>query len=78
MSCPVDELQDLLAVRRGQGLDKDADFHERSFLWGHPPKGIWIRRGNCSTDDVAVVLRVHHADLLAFERDAESSFLALG
>jgi hypothetical protein len=33
-------------------LSKDADFHERSFLLGHPPKVIWIRRGNCSTDEV--------------------------
>ena len=25
-------------------VSKDADFHERSFLLGHPPKVIWIRR----------------------------------
>ncbi|MBI1963006.1 MAG: DUF5615 family PIN-like protein [Candidatus Rokubacteria bacterium] len=30
-------------------VSKDADFHERSFLLGPPPKVIWIRRGNCST-----------------------------
>ena len=31
-------------------VSRDADFHERSFLLGHPPKVIWIRRGNCSTE----------------------------
>jgi predicted nuclease of predicted toxin-antitoxin system len=45
---------------------------------GHPPKVIWIRRGDCSTDDVISLLRDHHAALLMFERDEEASFLALG
>jgi predicted nuclease of predicted toxin-antitoxin system len=30
-------------------VSKDADFHERSFVLGPPPKVIWIRRRNCST-----------------------------
>ncbi len=59
-------------------VSKDADFHERSFLLGQPPKVIWIRRGNCSTDEVAAILRDHHAEILVFERDEEGSFLALG
>ena len=59
-------------------VSKDADFHERSFLLGQPPKVIWIRRGNCSTDEVAAILRDHHAEMLVFERDEEGSFLALG
>ena len=59
-------------------VSKDADFHERSFLLGHPPKVIWIRRGNCSTDEIVALLRDHHAEMLAFERDEEGSFLALG
>ena len=59
-------------------VSKDADFHERSFLLGHPPKVIWIRRGNCSTDEVAALLRRHHGEMVAFERDVEGAFLALG
>jgi predicted nuclease of predicted toxin-antitoxin system len=59
-------------------VSKDADFHERSFLIGHPPKVIWIRRGNCSTDEVAAILQDHHPEMLAFELDEEGSFLALG
>ena len=30
-------------------ITKDADFHQRSFLFGHPPKVVWICCGNCST-----------------------------
>lgn len=59
-------------------ISKDADFHERSFLLGYPPKVIWIRRGNCSTDEIIAILRDHHAEMLMFEGDEDGSFLALG
>jgi len=39
---------------------------------------IWIRRGNCSTEEVVAILRDHHTEMLEFERDEEGSFLALG
>ena len=38
-------------------VSKDSDFHQLSFLFGHPPKVIWIQRGNCSTADVLSLLR---------------------
>lgn len=59
-------------------VSKDADFHERSFMLGHPPKVIWIRRGNCSTDEIGAILRREHAAILAFQADIEGAFLALG
>lgn len=34
-------------------VTKDEDFHARSILHGHPPKVLWIRSGNCSTDLVS-------------------------
>jgi predicted nuclease of predicted toxin-antitoxin system len=58
-------------------VSKDADFHQRSFVLGHPPKVVWIRRGNCSTADIEALLREHQAELLAFERAQEESFLPL-
>jgi len=34
------------ALARGLTIvSKDADFHQRSFLHGAPPRAIWIRRG---------------------------------
>jgi predicted nuclease of predicted toxin-antitoxin system len=59
-------------------VSKDADFHHRSFVLGHPPKVVWIRQGNCSTSEIEEILRVRQADLLAFERDEHGAFLALG
>lgn len=57
---------------------KDADFHQRSFLYGAPPKVIWVRRGNCSTRDVETILRTYVADVSAFVAELESAFLVLG
>jgi predicted nuclease of predicted toxin-antitoxin system len=59
-------------------ISKDADFHQRSFVLGHPPKVVWIRRGNCSTADIEDLVRLHQTELLAFEADADGAFLALG
>ena len=58
-------------------VSKDADFHQRSLLFGSPPKVVWIRRGNCSTNDIQALLRARRADLSAFDRDAVKAFLAL-
>jgi len=38
-------------------ISKDADMHDRSLLFGFPPKVIWIRRGNCTTLDVEEMIR---------------------
>lgn len=59
-------------------VSKDSDFHQRSLLYGAPPKVVWIRIGNCSTSDIERLLRRHAAALGAFERDAEAAFLELG
>ncbi len=59
-------------------VSKDSDFHQMSFVLGHPPKVIWIRRGNCSTNDVAGVLRAHAGDIHEFLTDEQAGFLALG
>ena len=58
-------------------VSKDADFHQRSFVLGPPPKVVWIRRGNCSTVEIEEIVRSHEADLLTFERDDQEAFLAL-
>lgn len=44
-------------------VTKDDDFRQRGFVRGAPPKVIWIRLGNCTTDKVEAVLRARHADI---------------
>jgi predicted nuclease of predicted toxin-antitoxin system len=58
-------------------ISKDSDFHQRSLLFGHPPKVIWLRVGNGSTSRISAVLHGHRSAVVAFERDPEASFLVL-
>lgn len=75
----ADEAVWLYAAREGFTLiSKDADFHQRSFLFGHPPKVVWIRCGNCSTATIEQLLRLHHPDLIQFAANPEGAFLIIG
>lgn len=58
-------------------VSKDSDFQQRALLYGHPPKVIWVRLGNCTTTAVAALLRVRQADVLAFEADTTAALLVL-
>jgi predicted nuclease of predicted toxin-antitoxin system len=45
------------AIRYGFAIvSKDADFSQRSILFGSPPKVIWLRIGNCTTTRAEFVL----------------------
>ncbi len=66
------------AIKNGLTIvTKDADLHQMSFLYGHPPKVAWVQRGNCSTTEIEAILRNRYNELVTFERDTEGSFLAL-
>jgi predicted nuclease of predicted toxin-antitoxin system len=58
-------------------VSKDTDFSQRSFLFGPPPKIIWIRLGNCSTKEIQDVLHSYSAEILQFGADVDSSFFAI-
>jgi predicted nuclease of predicted toxin-antitoxin system len=66
------------AKDRGYAIvSKDDDFHQRSFLYGHPPKVIWLRLRNCPTSLIESTLRRHVTDILAFDTDPRLAFLVL-
>lgn len=50
-------------------VTQDSDFNERSLVYGYPPKVIWIRTGNISTQNIKRLLKKHHKDILFFEKD---------
>jgi predicted nuclease of predicted toxin-antitoxin system len=58
-------------------VSKDADMHQRSLVFGHPPKIIWVRLGNCSTLNVEELLRRHFSSITAFYGDDFAAFLSL-
>lgn len=74
------EDQDIWSFAKKNGfaiVTKDDDFEQRSILFGHPPKVIWIRLGNCKTEDVVKLLSNSHKIVLAFDADEEKSYLPL-
>ena len=58
-------------------VSKDSDFHQLAFLKGPPPKAVWLRLGNCTTDEIEAVLRNRHEAVFAFGENAEEAFLVL-
>lgn len=58
-------------------VTKDTDFHQRAFLYGAPPKVVWIRLGNCSTNDVEQLIRARAGEIHLFLDDPEAALLAL-
>lgn len=58
-------------------VSKDAEFHQRSALEGYPPKVVWIQLGNCTTEDVARLLRTRGVEIAGFVKDPTASFLSL-
>jgi predicted nuclease of predicted toxin-antitoxin system len=58
-------------------VSKDSDFNERAMLYGSPPKVIWIRRGNCNTQQIEQILRHAYADAVLMEATAIEGLLEL-
>ena len=58
-------------------VTKDADFSEMSLVSGFPPKIIWIRRGNCSTRDIEILLRESFGAIAVLSDDPALGILTL-
>jgi len=50
-------------------VTKDSDFQERSQIASSAPGIVWIRRGNCSTRDIEVLVRKHALHIEALHQD---------
>ena len=55
----------------------DGDFFDLSLVWGHPPKIIWLRTRNQSTQHILQGLIAHKNDILDFINDSNQSCLSL-
>ena len=58
-------------------ITKDADFSDLSVLHGSPPKILWLRIGNCTTDQVETLLRNQYEAVRDFVGDLEVGVLEL-
>ena len=58
-------------------VSKDTDFYQRAIVFGHPPKFIWLRVGNCPTSLIANLLRSRYEIIRQFVESETESLLVL-
>ncbi|MDB9539459.1 DUF5615 family PIN-like protein [Anabaenopsis tanganyikae CS-531] len=58
-------------------ISKDSDFHQRSLLYGHPPKFIYLRIGNSPTSKIVHILRDNLSTITQFDSSDTESILVL-
>jgi len=58
-------------------VTKDADYSEMSLLYGFPPKIIWLRRGNCSTNEIEKLLRSNFEAIETMSDDPSAGIITL-
>ena len=56
---------------------KDADFFQRSTVYGAPPKVLWLRVGNAPTSAIADLLRHRYLLVRRFHDDPSTALLPL-
>lgn len=71
---------DIWRYAREHGLiivSKDSDFRQRAFLYGAPPKVIWVSVGNAGTAAIADLLRSGLPRIQSFGQSSEAGLLVL-
>lgn len=58
-------------------VSKDSDFHQRSLLYGHPPKFVYLRIGNSPTSKIVGILRDNFDIIIQFGSAESESILVL-
>jgi hypothetical protein len=69
-----------VGVREGQrlrGRIEGLHFGQLAFLYGQPPKGIWLRVGNQPTQPIAELLRTSVGIIARFGASSDEALLVL-
>ena len=72
--------EDVWEYARANGfivVSKDSDFQQRSLLYGHPPKLVWLRIGNCTRQQLVPLITTHEQEIQALDADPFESVLVL-
>ena len=54
---PDSEIWDYARENEFTIVSKDSDFYHRSVLIGPPPQLVWLRLGNCTSDEIVNLLQ---------------------
>jgi predicted nuclease of predicted toxin-antitoxin system len=74
---PDEEIWDYARANDFTLVSKDSDFQQRSLLYGHPPKLVWLRLGNCTRPQLRQLITAREKDIHALEADPFESVLVL-
>ena len=58
-------------------ISKDADFYQRSLLYGAPPKLVWLRIGNCTRDVLVSLILQYKEDICQLHNNLDDSILVI-
>jgi predicted nuclease of predicted toxin-antitoxin system len=72
------EIWDYAAANGFTIISKDGDFHQLSFLYGYPPKTIWLRCGNSRAGDLEKLIRYNHQVIEVFLAEDDGALLVIG
>ena len=56
---------------------KDSDFRQLAFLFGPPPKVVWLRVGNASTTTLLQLFLDYHSVIEALDADPDYALLVV-
>lgn len=74
---PDYQVRDFARLHSFMIVTKDSDFEELNILMGFPPKVIWIRRGNSSTQEIENLLRNSYEAIQDHDANPQSGTLVL-
>ena len=58
-------------------VSKDSDFRQLAFLFGPPPKAVWLDVGNVSSSTILELIRHNRETINDFADNTEESFMLL-
>jgi len=58
-------------------VTKDSDYNDLSVIHGFPPYVVWIRRGNCTTENIAEIIRQNAQGILDFTKSGKYGIMIL-
>ncbi len=58
-------------------VSKDSDFYQRSLLYGHPPKLVWLRIGNCNRDILVALITKYKEQIYLLDSSSSESILVI-
>ena len=72
--------EDVWEYARNNGftiVSKDSDFYQRSLLYGHPPKLVWLRIGNCNRDILVALITKYKEQIYLLDSNPSESILVI-